>query len=100
MKKLFTPLIWVLFLSCSSSSSSSAFEADVRKLAELGCRARKLAEKVLNGDDNARKEMEALEKQGRELGQQIDEKYQNHNENEEMKKKFEKITEDVIKQCN
>lgn len=60
----------IFFYSCASSSAD-----DARKWADFACRRQEINIRVVKGEENAKKELEALLKERDEFSKQLDEKY-------------------------
>ena len=88
----------VLILSSCKSSSSSSFDSDVRKMAELLCKTQKLQAKDPS-DEKVKKELEDIQKEMMAYGNKMEEKYKDKKGNKEMEEKAEAIMKEEMVKC-
>jgi hypothetical protein len=100
MKKTFISLsvlaAAIFFASCGGGGG---FESDVRKMAELRCKAQKLGEKAGTGDEAAKKELEGMQKETMEMATKMMEKYKDKQDDKAMSEKADKIMDEVMAKC-
>ncbi len=87
----------IISLSACKSSSSS-FEGDVRKMADYLCQIQKLGAKD-PADENAKKEIEAIQKEMTEYSNKMETKYKDKKGDKAMEDKAEAIMKEVMAKC-
>ena len=95
--KYFYALISILILA--SCSSSSSFEADVRKMARLTCEVQQLSLRAMKQGENVTGKLEAKKKEAKDFGDKMKEKYKAQENNPEMNEQAQQIFEDEMKNC-
>lgn len=100
MKKNFLSIaVLAVVISLSScKSSSSSFEGDVRKMADYLCQLQKLEAKAAT-DENAKKEIEAIQKEMTEYSNKMETKYKDKKGDKAMEDKAEAIMKEVMAKC-
>ncbi len=101
MKKNFlsiAALAIVLGLTSCTSSSSSSFESDVKKLADYQCKEMQLMAKD-PADEKAKKELEDLGEEMKEYRDKMQEKYKDKENDKEMNEKADKIMKEIMDKC-
>ena len=81
----------VLFLSCSNAS----IENDAKKVAQLQCRAQKLAQQALSGDESVIEESTKISTEASALANELKGKYSS----EADKKKFTEAYLEELNKC-
>jgi outer membrane lipoprotein-sorting protein len=89
MKRIAFLFVLPVVFMCSCSDSSA--ENDAKKLADFACKRQQLTMRVMQGDENAKQELETLWKKREEFSAQLDEKYKGKREEKE------KVIEEAIK---
>jgi Skp family chaperone for outer membrane proteins len=99
MKKNFLSMaILAVVVSMASCGSSSSFEGDVKKFANMRCKAQQLAAKD-QSDEKVKKELEDLQKEMEAYGDKMTKKYESKKDDKEMEEKADKIMEDIMNKC-
>ena len=100
MKRNFLSIaVLTVVLSVSScKSSSSSFEADVKKMADYLCKEQQLRAKDPS-DEKAKKDLEKVEAEMKAYSDKMEEKYKDKKGDKEMDAKAEKIMTDVMTKC-
>ena len=80
------------------SKSSSSFDNDVRKMADLQCRVQKLEAKD-PADLKAKKDLADLEKEMEAYGNKMEEKYKDKKDDKEMEAQAQAIITEVMDKC-
>ena len=78
-----------------TSCGSAAVESDAKNVAELQCRAQKLAQQVMSGDMSVLEESASLQKEATALANELKGKY----ESESDLKKFSEAYTAALKNC-
>lgn len=98
MKKTLYLFCLIAFITVSSCSSSS-FEKDGRRVAKLMCKESKLEEKVRNGDESAKAELEKVRTERDKLKEELSEKYKDDRGDEEKLKRASEIIMEEMAKC-
>lgn len=99
MKKNFLSIaIVAVVVSISSCGGGSSFEGDVKKFANMRCKAQQLAAKD-QSDEKVKKEMEELQKEMEAYGEKMRDKYKDKEDDKAMEEKADKIMKDVMDKC-
>ena len=99
MKKNFLSIaILAVVVSMSSCGSSSSFERDVKKFANMRCKAQLLAAKD-QSDEKVKKEMEELKKEMDAFGEKMEKKYEDKKDDKAMDEQADKIMEEIMAKC-
>ena len=99
MKKNFLSIaVLAVVLSLSSCGSKSSFEGDVKKFANMRCKAQQLAAKD-QSDEKIKKETEELKKEMEAYGEKMRDKYKENKDDKEMDAKAEKIMGEIMEKC-
>ena len=97
-KKLLSLAALAFVFAVYSCKSSSGFESDVRKYAELQCEQQKLMAKDQN-DEKVKKELEEVEKDIKEYSDKMQKKYADKKDDKDMDERADKIMDEVMKDC-
>lgn len=92
MKKTMTILGAFLFASTilTSCGGGNSPESDAKKLAELNCKAQKVAQKLASGDQSAAEESTKLAKEAADLAKELEGKYTSEADLKKYKEALEK----------
>lgn len=90
--------ILAVVVSMSSCGSSSSFEGDVKKFANMRCKAQQLAAKDQT-DEKVKKEMEDLQKEMSDYGDKMSKKYEKQKGDKAMDEKADKIMKEIMDKC-
>jgi hypothetical protein len=97
MKKILSIIAVAGVITLTSCGGGGGFESDVRKMAEMGCKAQKLAATAT--DPTKAKELADLQKEAEELGKKFEEKYKDKKGDKVMEEKATKIMAEVMANC-
>lgn len=84
MKKNIYPVVYSFLLLLFTSCGGSSIESDAKKLADLQCKAQKLAEKAAAGDMSSMTESLDLAKEANEMINELEAKYTTESEKEKL----------------
>jgi hypothetical protein len=85
MKKLLTIFGLMLFTTITlTSCGSGTIESDAKKVAELQCKAQKLAQKAMTGDMSVLEESTKLASEAATLSQEMEGKYTSDSDKQEF----------------
>lgn len=90
--------ILAVVVSMSSCGGGSSFESDVKKFANMRCKAQQLAAKD-QSDEKVKKEMEDLQKEMEAYGEKMEKKYADKKDDKEMDEKADKIMDEIMAKC-
>lgn len=90
--------ILAVVLSVSSCGSKSSFESDVKKFANMRCKAQQLAAKDQT-DEKVKKEAEELAKEMEAYGDKMEKKYADKKDDKDMEAKADKIMNEIMGKC-
>ncbi len=98
MKKILSIIAVAGVVTLTSCGGGGGFEADVKQMAEFGCKAQKLAASAATDPAKA-KELADLQKEAEALSKKFEEKYKDKKGDKAMEEKATKIMADVMANC-